>query len=287
MNQAPEKNDLTDVAGEAGAVWWGEHSMAIGQRGRFRVGPLTVWARRSPFEWCVSHQREEDRYAESVSIECPLDPSDEDSEDYHPPEEAESVRLMADEPGERLHVRPVLADRPVVTRPDGTCRVLPGTTVTLYVSSPLWFRLETLVDREALLETAIVRPTDTWFGPSTRHGELCYAIRTPAALEPDELPVLPSRAVTRVRVVNRGGDDLELVRVALPAPNLGLFLDRDQPELGLFTSAVTVERSGDEMADVSIDRRPPPELRSPERVAEPRSPHSRNFLARAMSSILS
>ena len=286
LEPRPRGGSVVSESIDATTPWWGEHRLEQGQAVRCRVGPLSVWIRRHAREWCVHTVRSDDRLDSSVEVVGPVG-----VDETPPPEEGETIRYVSDRPGHALRIVPALADRMVIVRPDGACRVLAGAEVTLYVSSPLWFRAETATENgrpgRPLVDQAIVQPTRTWFGPSTVHGEVGFALRTPAAVDPAALAPLPSRAVTRVHLINRGSDDLDLVRLSLPAPNLGLWRDSNHAELGLFTSSVTVERSGAELADVRVDRRAPPELDTPERVGEPRSIQQRHFLARAMSSILS
>lgn len=283
---------MTASAAEKG-TWWGEHEVDIGEAGRFRVGPLRTWLERHNCEWRLVHTRGEVRDDPTVEVICPYPIGEEPPNGEEPrPEDAPISRMLAESPGKKLRIVPVLADRPVITRPDGSGRVLAGTEVDLFVSTPLWFRIEAIPDDEqgprVLFEQAIVRPSDTWFGATTRDGELCYSSRTPATLEAEELPNLPSRAITRLTISNPSSDDLDLLRFALPAPNLSLWLDRNRPELGLFTSSVLLVRSGDgETTRVEIQHRAPRHLGEPERIASPRSPRSRNVLSRAMSAILS
>ena len=221
-------------------------------------------------------------------MECPadgpFDPPEPDDEDTY---QRRSVLLgAAAEVQDGLVITPLPADRPVVTRPSDGCVVLPGRTVTLYVSTPLWLRMETAAG-ETVFEVPTVRLSDTWFGSSTRVGELCYAIRTRAFPDLEELPVLAFRAITRLRIENTSHDDLELARLSLPAPNLSLWCDLDQPARGLWTSYVVLRRSSDgETAEVDVVRGAPPELSRPERVAWPRQRESRNVVVRAMSAIL-
>ena len=48
----------------------------------------------------------------------------------------------------------------------------------IYVSTPLWVRVDVHDPPQFLQEIPVIRPSDTWFGPSTREGELGYAGRT-------------------------------------------------------------------------------------------------------------
>ena len=276
--------------------WWGEYRLPQGVRGLWRVGPLDLQVERRKAGWDLAWRQSGNRRSEDLEVECPA------GEFATRLSDAEDVRRRSilQESGEvgdgkaedgavgddGLVVTPLAADRPVVTRPDASCLVLPGRTVTLYVSTPLWLRVETR-DGETLLEEPTVRLSDTWFGPSTRVGELCYAIRTRAFPDLDELPVLAFRAITRLRIENSSHGELELVRLSLPAPNLSVWCDADHPERGLWTSYVVLRRNADgETAEVDVVRGAPPELSRPERVSWPRQRQSRNVVVRAMSAFL-
>jgi len=45
--------------------------------------------------------------------------------------------------------------------------VPPGEQASVYVSSPLWVRIETGKPAKLLCELPTFRPSDTWFGPNT------------------------------------------------------------------------------------------------------------------------
>lgn len=255
--------------------------------------------------WDLAWRRSGDRRSEVLSVDIPADlPGDGSDGDSSETYERSSI-LLGDAsllgnsspndprpgtedgpPEDRLVLAPVAADRPVVTRPRDGCVVLPGRTVTLYVSTPLWLRVES-PDGETLLEEPTVRLSDTWFGASTRAGEFCYAIQTRAFPNLEELPILAFRAITRVRIENTSHGELELSRLSLPAPSLSIWLDADRPERGLWTSYVVLRRSSDgETAELDVVRGAPPDLSQPERVAWPRQRQSRNVVVRAMSAIL-
>lgn len=272
--------------------WWGDFQLPQGRRGRWKVGPLDLhverWREGLDLAWRLSG----DRRSEDLLVDCPAEsappPWDSGSEGASDGDGflRRSVLLGSDEDSDDLIVTPLPPDRPVVTRPSDGCVVLPGRTVTLYVSTPLWLRMETS-DGETVFEEPAVRLSDTWFGPSTRVGELCYSIRTRAFPDLEELPVLAFRAITRLRIENTSHGELELARLSLPAPDLSLWCDLDQPSRGLWTSYVVLRRNSDgETAEVDVVRGAPPDLSRPERVAWPRQRQSRNVVVRAMSAIL-
>jgi hypothetical protein len=119
----------------------------------------------------------------------------------------------------------------------------------------LWLQIEVGDDLIPLLEIPILRPSDTWFGPTTMEGELCYASRTNARLHLENAPIGPHHAVTQVSIQNRAGTQLLVEHLKLPVPYLTLFEASDGL---LWTQGVTMTRSRDtDMADFQIEQSPP------------------------------
>jgi hypothetical protein len=178
---------------------------------------------------------------------------------------------------------PSLADRPVVARPETPLYVPSDEQVTLYISTPLWVQVEVGASPRLLQEIPVYQPSDTWFGPLTTEGELCYATRTSARLRLDDLPVRYHRAVTGVFIRNKAKDPLFVDRLKLPVPHFSLFKTRD----GLYyTEAVTLERepSGDN-AELRLGRKPHKEAGDTEKVASPREPLEKNLVTRTIQSL--
>jgi hypothetical protein len=253
--------------------WWGTFSLDEYAGGQWHVGPSTLWVYRSSSDWRVVHRPSTDPVtadpmAQRSDVTVPLD-ADEmtavlEAEDPDLVTHRYSVR-DTDEP---VALRPALADRPVVARPEHPLSVLPDESVTLYLSTPLWVRVELPASERLLEEVPSHRMSDTWFGPSTREGELCYATRTAGRLRLDRLPTRLHRALTPLRIRNRAPDALALERVQLPAPHLALY---QTPTDALWTEAVTmIRREGETGADVRIAGGAPPDVEEATRIQEPR-----------------
>jgi len=262
-------------------VWWGEFEIPEGQAGSWQIGPLALVVQRQPMEWRVAHERASDVLDDTVAVACPIDPE-------AVVEKGKVLRIVSRHAQGHLHITPVLADRPLVARPETAFRLLPGEEIGLYVSIPLWVRVEIEArndnGRQEILDVASWRPPDTWFGPSTSDGELGYAIRINARLNRENLPVLGYRAITQVVVRNRAQDSLSLERMSLPVPNLSLFYDADSY---LSTQTVMMERDREgKLVQVDIGSGPPEEIRDPQLVSGPREVIHRNVLVRALSRLL-
>lgn len=172
--------------------WWGTFSLEEGAGGEWHIGPSTLWVYRSSNDWRVMHRPSTDPVA--------ADPMMQRSDVTVPVEEGTMSELLESEADDlvthrysvrrtsgRVALRPALADRPVVTRPEHPLSVLPDEAVTLYLSTPLWVRVE-LVESD---RKSSHRMSDTWFGASTREGSLCYATRTAGRLRLDRLAGAP------------------------------------------------------------------------------------------------
>jgi hypothetical protein len=252
--------------------WWREESFELGDVRRWEIGPLSLVVQRTTQEWLLAH-----RWTGWEDI----DPGWEviDGGDF-PDEDWQLTRFVFAKTGSTLQLAPALADRAVVTSPRVPLFVSPGEWTTLFVSSPLWLRVEG--EGQRLLEAPIRRLSDTWFGPSTREGELCYATRTRAALNVEHLPLLARRAVTPVRIRNRADTPLQIERLKLPVPLLSLFGSEDGT-LWTETVAMNREESG-EMAAVSVRSGPPRGLDQPTVLTEPRVASEPNAVMQVFSS---
>jgi hypothetical protein len=135
-----------------------------------------------------------------------------------------------------------------------------------------------------MLDVPTYRPSDTWFGPNTRVGELCYAARTSARLSLDQVVRRPGRAITELRLINDGHDALRIERVKVPVPHLGVFRSED----GVFwTERVDLHRKPDEaQATIEIVPGAPAIAGATTRIAEPRETGTPSILVRALGALL-
>lgn len=210
-----------------------------------------------------------------------------------------------------LQVRPALPDRALICRrfaglagangaepadpsASATLRLLPGAHLDLFQAVPLWLQI-VQADGALLCDRPIVRPSDTFFGSTTRQGELAYATAEAAALDEGSLRGRPDLALAQIQLRNLSARDWSIQRLYLPAPSLSLYVeahDREPDEEDAFcpfrTSSLVIERTDNHVrADVRVDKSPPPTLRSPLVAAEPRHRATPNLLVRALSEILS
>jgi hypothetical protein len=265
----------------AAVEWWGRRRVPVGSAGRWRIGPLTLWIQRLEGEWRVAHETGDDPLDVSLQEDLPAEVGD-------LLEKENVTRFVIAGKSEEVVLSAVLADRPVVTSSEQPLSVPPGEEVAVYVSSPLWARVETGKPAKLLCELPTFRPSDTWFGPDTTEGELCYASRTFHRVRLEDVPVRPHRATTAVKIRNRARSMLSLERMQVPVMHLALYR---APDGRLWTHDVVFEREGDDnFVALHLGGRGKPGAVGPgeaRQVAGPRVQPSGNIVVRAFSSLFS
>ena len=256
-------------------TWWGTFDLAEGATGYWRTGPLKLWVQNLAHEWRVYQHQEKDPLDHSLEVTVPSDAV--------PDDKASVTRFSFSTAGDSLSITPVLADRAVVVKPEDPFYVPSGGEATLYVSTPVWLRLE-LSGAGKLLDIPSWRPTDTWFGPSTLVGELCYGSRTAGRLSLEELEYRPHRAITPVQVRNRASNPLLLDKVKLPVQYLGVYTSQSN---FLWTQTVTLVREEDgDLAGLQVAKSVPAHVGKVEQLSPPRQHAERNLVVRAFSKLL-
>jgi hypothetical protein len=274
----------TAAAPPRDARWWGETALPVGGVARVVAGPLRLWARRRAHEWALVTTTGSNGHAGEAERGHPVPEDD-------VPESGSVHRFSFAQSPAALVLRPVLADRAVVVRPESPLWIPSGERVVLFMSTPVWVGVsvgrpsrqrvarrrgrrpersaEDAVEDVGLIDIPTYRLSDTWFGPSTLVGELCYSSRTAGRLALDELPTRPHRAVTPVTIENLAASSLELRRLVVPIPSLALYADTRS---GLWTQGVTLSRETDsDLATARVDTTPPTVAHGPpERLADAR-----------------
>ena len=254
--------------------WWGKYTLEVGQCLQINIGKTSHAVLRQAREWQLHYNNVTDTNENDDTWQVSI--RDGIGEDYEVME-----RYVFHQTGASLNILPLQADRPVVTRPLSPLHLPSGEEITLYVSSPLW--LQVVPAEVPVREVPIYRPSDTWFGPSTMKGELCYASVTHGRTELADVPQRPHRAITPVLIRNQADSAMVLERLNLPVPYLSLYADDNGQ---LWTEAVTMARSSEkDTATVEIGKAAPPEARGASRVTSPRESESRNIFTSTFSTL--
>ena len=206
------------------AVWWGAHAFDLEGRRRVRVGPIYLEIERQDTEWIVDHAYAADELADAYGVDSKAVPIEAELE----------RRRFAGRTSNELSLVPWLAERAIVVRPVTRFTLPRGAEISLFFSTALNVALRDggaattslgLGHGVFLAEYPTVIPKETWFGPNTMEGELCFASRTMASLSIHELPFRPNRAITEVRLSNRGSDPVDIARFRVPMRHLALYWD--------------------------------------------------------------
>lgn len=264
------------MAKSSATPWWGRFEIPDGCAGRWRIGPLRLSALWRRPEWRIAFDREAEPADDTADVDCPTDSVDAE-------EPGEVKRVVSRSEAGVVRLTPRMADRPIVARPETTFQILPEARIELFVSTPVWIRAEVGEPPREVLDVPTWQLSDTWFGPTTTQGELCYAVTTSARIHLENLKRAAYRAVTLVRLENRTGEIVALERLSLPAANLSLYSDAGGH---LWTQAVDVElKSGESLVDVDLGKGPPETARQPGLVSAPRSGVQKNVLKRVRNAL--
>lgn len=258
-------------------AWWGDHAIPEGGAGHWRIGPLDLWVYRSRHEWLVASASSGVALDEAFSVDVPM------VRDI-PEEQPNAHRFGFRKTTGTLRLAPALADRPLVINPATPFSLLPDEELTIYVSSALWLKVKAGEPAHDLLDFPTYRPSDTWFGPSTREGELCYAGKTSARQQLKDLPIRAHRALSAVRVRNLADSVLSIERLKLPMPNMSVFASEDGV---LWTETVTLQREQEgELASLQLGKKPPSAIGNPRLVSGPRVRPTKGLLIRAFGGLI-
>jgi hypothetical protein len=266
------EQDKATETGNWDGRWWGRFEVSLEGTCAWRIGPLQLYAQRWRQEWRLSWTYGSDPLDTTVGMDHGVAPPQSD--------DLRSARFAFRETDTALELRPRLADRSVVVWPETPLYVPGGEEAVLYVSTTLWVDVSAAEGNRHLIGLSAYRPSDSWFGPNPREGELCYASRSLARLRFEEVVQRPHRALSPITVRNLAADAFLIERLSVPVPQLPLYL----AENGQFwTPPLVMERDedGEQVALRFNEFALPPGLRA-DRIAEPRQRPDKNVLLKAL-----
>ncbi len=258
--------------------WWGSYDLTFNHWGRWRIGPLSLYARAGHHEWHIAFRQHTDPLDSSLRLEA-------DANQEPDPDTYQFSRYAVDFSSAKLELEPRLGDRPFIVSPDQPLFLLAGQKSVLYVSTIVWIQVKIANgDGQVLLDIPTIRRSDTWFGANTREGELCYATSTGAHTELDDIQPRPHRAVTPVEISNEGTSMLPIEQLRVPVPALSLYADGNDR---LWTDAVCFVRE-EGQNEASMTTPEPSALLPGERTLldAPRAPVETGTIVKAFSKLL-
>jgi len=256
-------------------AWWGEFTFSLQQQQCWRIGERTIILKRLENEWNSWNLETVTENDEAMIVG--------DLDDDYCIEQAKFGRYLQQGTSEKVQILPLLADRSVVARPDTPLTLLAGEKARLYVSTPVWFSAKLLPKGECLLDLPFWRPSDSWFGPSTRVGQICYAKYTAARIELSNIEKRPHRAITPITVINNHDQSLTIERINVPVTLLHLYADEEQQ---LWTTGISVHRGSHvDNVELHLDKHAPVEALSSTLISNPRVASGQSILIRSISSL--
>ena len=214
-------------------TWWGDFEIRTKETRCWQIGPMSLWVTRGDDEWRIATTQGDNPLDNRLSV---AEAAEEPVGDC-----VDAMRFAAgDSPVVRL--APGLPDRPLIVKSTRPFFIPTKQEVTLYVSSPLWLRIFAGEENHELVDIPMDRPSDTWFGPDTRTGEMCYAARSSARMHLENLPMRPHRSISTLHIRNRAKSALQFERLKVPVQYLSL---SPSEEGHLWTEALQFERRED------------------------------------------
>jgi hypothetical protein len=211
--------------------WWQSQQLELDACRHYQIGPLHIYLQRQSGQWLLAHEPSSDDGA-TISQNTAL---------HMIPLHLTCQRYLFSQSPADYRLQPRLLDRPVVVKTLQPVNLPPGEHTTFYISSPISVQLVLQSPDIPLQEMMVQRLSDTWFGPSTQLGELCYADKTHARHSRQELPLRPHRAVTPVTIYNKSHNMLSIDKISIPVPFLALY---SLPDGNLWTDPVTLQHEG-------------------------------------------
>lgn len=200
------------------STWWGTFELEEKQTLFWEIGPLLLGAQRLRDEWRIATDSLNDPDISDIKVaadDCP----------GFSKENLQFKRFVFHKTDPAITLIPIVADRPQVSLADTPFFLPPNEHVTIYVSSPVWVRIETAHTKIILNEFPSLTQSDTWHGPNTREGELCYASRTFCRTKLEELPIRSHRVLSPVIIHNNAKNPLLIEQLSLPLPFLSIYVD--------------------------------------------------------------
>ncbi len=239
QKKTPQKtNSMIPAALEEQNSWWGNFAVAEEQSRFFKVGQIVICLDRYSHQWHITTYREGEQPFKNFAAQA-----------------TNQITLV-----------PTMPDRALLSKVERAFYIPTGESIQLYISSPLWIRIEVGSPPILLDEIPTETLMDTWFGKNTLEGELCYSSQTFCSTELDELPRDTTRVISLISIENRSKDTLVLRELKIPLPYLSIYADKQN---FLWTEQLKVLQEDTEI-ETTIIKGPPTTIEGVELLTLPR-----------------
>jgi hypothetical protein len=200
--------------------WWGTFELEENQARFWEIGCLLLGLERQQHEWRIASNSSDDITKSDILVaaeDCPgFDKND-----------LEFRRFIFQRTDSKITLTPIIADRSQVSHAEIPFYLAPDQHVTIYVSSPIWVRITVGAHASILDDIPTLRQSDTWHGPNTREGELCYSSRMFCRTNLNDLPLRANRVLTPVKIFNHDKHSLLIEQLSIPLPFLSVYVDNN------------------------------------------------------------
>lgn len=216
ITTAPLMNDSSDIDQPASSMW--ATLLTVASKPVYvEAGDLCLTIRKLTHEWQLNYHWE--KKGNNGGFACRyLDEQASTTEIVN--------RIAMETMSDALNLIPRLADLPLVVRPYSPFTIPAHNKITLYVTTPIWLSVN--FTEGVSREFPVQQLSETWMGPKSNEGELCYGSHTHARLDKDMLVQLPWRALTPIHMHNKSHTDFTLERLSIPTPHLSLYNARER-----------------------------------------------------------
>lgn len=191
--------DFMDISDEEEAAWWGKFQIETEQSRYLKVGKTIL---------CI------DRYQQEWRIACSQETT-----------QTLGYMLNTQSKDADIHILPVLPKHSMIFYLENELFIPPKGESLLYGSIPIYIRVELGAPPKILEEIPTQTLTETWYGPDTQTGELCYAAPLPASANLDNLPHDSTQVICPISIVNHRSESLLLKEIYVPLPSLSIYHD--------------------------------------------------------------
>lgn len=231
--------DIADDLSDEQVVWWGTFIVEEEQSRFFKIGNMVLCLDRFNHEWHITTYREGEQ----------------------------PLKTFAAQASNEILLKPTLPNRALLSRLDRPFYVPTGETLLLYISTPVWIRIEAGSPPIVLDEVTTETLPDTWFGKNTLEGELCYANNTLCSARLEDLPRDITHVITPISIENRSKETLLLQELKIPLLYLSVYSDLQNH---LWTEPLNLYQEDFNHVEISVIKGPPQSLKVPQLVSPAR-----------------
>ncbi|HEY5621736.1 MAG TPA: hypothetical protein VIR77_03965, partial [Pontiella sp.] len=230
----------------------------------------SLWIHRGERDWHIASETDDE-----VEERCSVAVTD---KAFNP--DRDWTRWILDREIEHIQFRPLLPDRSLIVRPEVPMCLMPMQSVQFFIGVPIWLGITFGARHEHVIEIPTATLSNSWFGPITE-GELCYAVKTTAKLNQQDLRLSAHRVVFPLEIRNASKEKLIFERLCVRPQFLNIYQGANR----LWTSKGRVSYRGeDSWSRIVYSSNPPDFDQAGTMLGKAREPMQRGVLLKTFDS---